>query len=233
MSKHTFSCKKATIHARHEVWSDCHALRSSKPSPIESEDPCESALSLKVGSTSLKRESTIAGVGVSRGQSHHIARSMDTLTNTQADQVTGAVMKFFVANRLPFQVVESPSFITLLRSLRPAYVQQGHAHSRQVSGRLLELLYVATQRRVLEMLRGWENNALTGGRTVLTDTSSMFLLRPAGMSFFLILWQLGTIGRRKWHRRLHYLRFWKRMAGFDYIVQWSATTQRVALLCAR
>jgi hypothetical protein len=73
MSKHTFSCKKATIHARHEVWSDCHALRSSKPSLIESEDPCESALSLKVGSTSWKRESTSAGVGVPRGQSHHIA----------------------------------------------------------------------------------------------------------------------------------------------------------------
>jgi hypothetical protein len=66
---------------------------------------------------------------------------MDTLTNPQADQTTDAVMKFFAANRLPFQCVESPSFITLLNSLRPAYVQQGHAPSRrQVSGRLLEVL---------------------------------------------------------------------------------------------
>jgi hypothetical protein len=60
-----------------------------------------------VGSTSRKRESTSAGVDVPRGQSHHIARYMDTLTNPQADQIADAVMKLFVANRLPFQVVIS------------------------------------------------------------------------------------------------------------------------------
>ena len=56
-------------------------------------------------------------------------RFVDTMTAPQAIQINKAITRFIVGCALPFQLVANPYFIDLLRTLRPAFIEQKKLYS--------------------------------------------------------------------------------------------------------
>jgi len=85
-----------------------------------------------------------------------ITAFLDRVSPAQASTIEAAIMHFFVANRVPFRVVESPTFTTMLRALRPAYVERKLVTTRKkMAGPGLTAMYNKTRKEVLDLLESW------------------------------------------------------------------------------
>lgn len=81
-------------------------------------------------------------------------RFVDVMTQQQAKQIYAAITMFIVCCALPFAIVENKYFKELLRTLRPAFIDQGHLKSRTRFSRTgLKDLYDATVDRIKSLFQ--------------------------------------------------------------------------------
>jgi len=85
-----------------------------------------------------------------------ITAFLDRVSPTKASTIEVANIPFFVANRVPFRLVESLAFKTMLTALRPAYVERKLVPTREkMAGPGLTAMYNETRKEVLELLASW------------------------------------------------------------------------------
>jgi len=81
---------------------------------------------------------------------------LDRVTTEQGSTIESSIVRFFVANRVPFLVMESTLFIAMLRAVRPALVDRNLVRSRQKMDEPgLKAMYIDTRKQVLGWLAAW------------------------------------------------------------------------------
>ena len=157
LASHLYGCRAASLDVRQMAWGACVTLQNTKPRPID--PPVLSA------GPALPPSGPAAGAGgaglgsqasASQTSSRGVLNFLDRITDEQVSTVEAAILNFFVLNRVPFTSVESPSFINLLKTLRPAYVARKRVPSRKkLAGKMLDDINESTRKDVLQALRDW------------------------------------------------------------------------------
>jgi len=157
LASHLYGCRAASLDVRQMAWGACVTLQNTKPRPI---DP-----PVLSGGPALPPSGPAAGAGgaglgsqasASQTSSRGVINFLDRITDEQVSTVEAAILNFFVLNRVPFTSVESPRFINLLKTLRPAYVARQRVPSRKkLAGKMLDDLNESTRKDVLQALRDW------------------------------------------------------------------------------
>lgn len=200
LAKHLYSCSQCPLAVRQMAWGSSTTLQKTKPRPIEPQSSRfipVSAAEAGSGESGAAPGSTtsgpIASLGVINASSPGLLNFLDRVTPEQAATIDAAVLRFFVACRISFRSVESPTFISMLKTLRPAYVSRRNVPTRrQMAGPLLDRLYEDTlthvtrtlsqwcsRRKAVLVLDAWENvrhdhivnlMAIVGGTAVFLDS---------------------------------------------------------------
>jgi len=160
LAQHLFGCRLAPLSVRLMAWDACSTLQKSDARPIGSTDatarPTSGAAGFHGGA--VASGSVVVGPRLSgfHPPAGGISSFLDRVSPAQASTIEAAIMHFFVANRVPFLVAESPNFIAMLRALRPAFVERELVPSRKkMAGPGLTTLYNDTRKEVLGLLAAW------------------------------------------------------------------------------
>jgi len=126
LAQHLFGCQLAQLSIQQMAWDACSMLRKCEACPIDSSDAAARpapGVSRICGAVSGAGSAVVSpqllgsqppGVG--------ITAFLDCVSPAQVSTINAAIIEFFVAKCVPFRVVESPTFATMLRAMRPAYV---------------------------------------------------------------------------------------------------------------
>jgi len=160
-SKRIYACHLAPLSVRNKIWSECAALHQSVPRPYDPSAALETAsfstatravdASTFVGSTvAVSAAAPVirsSGLKPSTGPMHHF------LTAEQVSAIQSANLQFFVYNRVPFLVVKIPAFLSVVKALRPAYVERKlFSKDKKMAGPTRSALYVQLRELVIRLL---------------------------------------------------------------------------------
>lgn len=118
------------------------------------------------------------------------------------DKVRALLIKFFVAQNIPFAVVESKEFSELIEALRPAFVSAGGMPTRkQMAGALLGNLFEEVKAKVDAFIKIFLNSGgkmtllLDGWENVNHDHLVNFLVVIGEMALFLDSKMIGAVNQ--------------------------------------
>jgi len=158
LAEHLFNCASAPLSVRQSAWDACSTLQRSAARPIDSAVATTVIAASRFagggsGASSIAAAARPSGLQPATGGMH---KFLDRVTTEQGSAMESSIMHFFVANRVPFLVVESPSFIAMLRALRPAYVDRKLVPNRKKMARPgLTAMYTDTRKLVFGLLAAW------------------------------------------------------------------------------
>ena len=166
-SEHIYASHLAPRSVSHKIWSKCAALYQSVPRPYEPSAALATAspstatpaivASTLVGST----VAVLAAASVSRssalppstGPMHQF---LDLVSEEQESAIESAILKNLFVNRVPFLVVESPTYLAPLKALRPAYFERNlFPNRKKLAGPALSELYAEVWELLLSLLASW------------------------------------------------------------------------------
>lgn len=136
MAQHLHGCKLAPLSVRQDSWVGRATLQRTKPRPFDPHVPPQPRASPPsrrqgdAGSPSGSASSRPA----SQLTTPSVQRFVDSVSAEQGDNIGDAILKVFVSGRVPFTLVESSSFTTMLKALRPAYVERKARSLPQAAG---------------------------------------------------------------------------------------------------
>jgi len=126
LAQHLFGFHLAQLSIEQMAWDACSTLRKCEACPIDSTDAAARPAPgvSRIRSAASEAGSAVVSPQLLRSQPPGVGITvfLDCVFPAQASTIKVAIMHFFVANSVPFRVVESPAFATMLRAMRPADV---------------------------------------------------------------------------------------------------------------
>jgi len=158
LAEHLFSRASSPLPVRQSAWDACATLQRSAARPIDLAVVTTVIAASRFagggsGKSSVAAAARPSGIQPAAGSMH---KFLDRVTTEQGSAIESSIMRFFVANRVPFLMVESPSIIYMLKALRPALVDRNLAPSRKKMAEPgLTAMYTDTRKQVLGWLAAW------------------------------------------------------------------------------
>jgi len=158
LAEQLFSRASAPLLVRQSAWDACATLQRSAARPIDLAVVTTVIAASRFagggsGKSSVAAAARPSGLQPAAGSMH---KFLDRVTTEQRSAIESSIMRFFVANRVPFLVVESTSFIGMLRAVRPALVDRNLVRSRKKMDEPgLTAMYTDTRKQVSGWLAAW------------------------------------------------------------------------------
>jgi hypothetical protein len=189
MDGNVFHCTPSGESSRHtsssttSLWSIASGV-SGTSSVFKSDDTITSGTSTHTESDRLSRKP--------KKKSQTISRFLDSVSEAEVENITKKLSQFFYGCNIPFSVVESDSFRSLIKALRPAY-EKYVPNRRNLSTNLLDSAYEdilavskghAPSDSVL-LIDGWKNSSSNKSTVVA------MLHNSSGPRLFLDSWDIS------------------------------------------